>query len=241
MKILNNIFDIQNDTYYLMIDALGQPSVYRIHDNTEVKPYLDKTGYLRIRLFNNQHITHSYAIHRIYLASVEKVVENKIYVNHKNGNKQDNHINNLEWVTASENIQHYHTYLKNDTIILINDKYKVVAQFNSLDELSKCTLLKKKTILQARKQKTKIFGLLIFTEEEYKNTSLEELEVYFSKTSTKPIVCYGKIYKSIRAAHRSTGHSEAYIKKQLLSDNSDFIYYSLDTIEDVQRLSRSWE
>jgi len=32
--------------------------------------------------------------------------DNKLYINHKDGNKANNHVNNLEWVTAQENQTH---------------------------------------------------------------------------------------------------------------------------------------
>lgn len=36
----------------------------------------------------------------------------KIHVNHKDGNRSNNKVNNLEWVTISENIKHSWDYLR---------------------------------------------------------------------------------------------------------------------------------
>lgn len=51
-------------------------------------------------------------VHRLVAMAFIPNPDNKSEVNHINGNKRDNHIWNLEWVTHSENVQHaYRTNL----------------------------------------------------------------------------------------------------------------------------------
>ena len=70
-----------------------------------LKPSLDKYGYYRITLSNNGK-RKSYYVHRLVARAYLKKYSDKLQVNHKNGIKTDNRIENLEMVTLQENIKH---------------------------------------------------------------------------------------------------------------------------------------
>ena len=70
-----------------------------------LKPSLTNWGYLRVVLQYN-HTRKHMRVHRLVAEAFLLNIENKPEVNHIDGNKLNNHVDNLEWVTAKENHHH---------------------------------------------------------------------------------------------------------------------------------------
>ena len=96
--------DIENIIQNLYITTCG-----RIFKKSTQKEYIgatDKNGYRLLTCrFNNKKYT--YRWHRVILYYFNKVNDyDKLQINHKDGNKLNNCVLNLEWCTPQENITH---------------------------------------------------------------------------------------------------------------------------------------
>jgi hypothetical protein len=85
------------------INTKGQ--VFSKRKNIFLKTRLDKDGYVMVVLCKSGK-KKNISIHRLLAISFIPNPDKKPQVNHVNGIKSDNRLENLEWVTASENIVH---------------------------------------------------------------------------------------------------------------------------------------
>lgn len=78
---------------------------YRSYQSKILNPCFDKDGYLRTALSFNG-VTKMKRIHRLVAEAFLENKNNYPVINHKNGIKSDNFLDNLEWCTVKENNVH---------------------------------------------------------------------------------------------------------------------------------------
>lgn len=102
--------DIKGYEGYYQISTFGNVKrlvSFRCKSERILKPRIDKLGYKKISLCVNNE-TNEMLIHRLVMLNFTEIQEDKPCVNHIDGNPSNNHIENLEWCTHRENIQHAH-------------------------------------------------------------------------------------------------------------------------------------
>lgn len=114
-----------------------------------LKPHKDKKGYIRTYLDKGDGRTRYIAIHRLVAIAFIPNTENKPQVNHKDGNKENNNVWNLEWATNRENQIHAVKMGLNDhsrykagkpkrVVLQIDPKTnEIISKYNSVVEAGK--------------------------------------------------------------------------------------------------------
>lgn len=98
---MENKIDINGfDNYQITNDG----RVYNKKYNRYLKPGLNNTGYLSVKLSDNG-LQKTYPIHRLVAIHFLDKGDYNV-VNHKDGNKINNNVYNLEWVTYQHNAIH---------------------------------------------------------------------------------------------------------------------------------------
>ena len=103
-------------------------------------------GYLRVALCKNNKIQ-KHLVHRLVANNFITNKEFKRYVNHIDGNKLNNTIDNLEWVTASENELHSYSVLNKinpQRKLILNVDYGIF--YDTIEDAAKSIGIKYKTL-----------------------------------------------------------------------------------------------
>ena len=95
--------DIPNYEGLYMASNLGR--IKSLVNNKILKQNGDNYGYLQVILYKGS-LRNTGKVHRLVALSFIENTENKKQVNHIDGNKHNNEISNLEWVTNKENKLH---------------------------------------------------------------------------------------------------------------------------------------
>ena len=79
--------------------------IWSYKSNKFLKPAINKRGYAHVTLVADKK-RYDYRVHRLVAMTYLDNPSNKEQVNHIDGDKLNNYLSNLEWVTAEENIEH---------------------------------------------------------------------------------------------------------------------------------------
>ena len=146
------------DDYY--ISKCGKILSTKIYKKGKIRAlFKSRNGYIRVRLSNGGLIKY-YLVHRLLAKTFIPNPRKKPQVNHKNGIKDDNRLENLEWCTHSENQKHRFSYLG----------HKAIKGFNNI-----CS--KKVQQLDLQNNLIKIWGSIMDVERELKinNASISQV------------------------------------------------------------------
>lgn len=108
------------DGFYGLYQVSDAGEVFSVERNGTkggiLKTNVDRYGYKKVVLYKNDK-PYYFTVHRLVAIAFIPNPENKEQVNHKNGIRTDNSLDNLEWSTAKENVHHSFQFGKQTTVM----------------------------------------------------------------------------------------------------------------------------
>lgn len=115
-----------------VVDVNGNVWSYKNRNPRILKPHIIRNGYLKVPLWNNNNIRKQCYVHRLVALCFIPLDSDNGVIIHKNGNLQDNRLENLEW-----NISRKNTKEKNVLITSIEGKTQYQVNEELTDKIEK--------------------------------------------------------------------------------------------------------
>lgn len=131
--------DIKNYEGYYQVSSYGR--VKNVKTDRVLNGDTNNIGYKRVWLYSP--VKKRTFVHRLVAEAFCENIDNKPIINHKDGNKQNNHADNLEWVTRSENDLHafkmglrkvYPSQFRHKIAAFYSDTKELYKIFNNVEE-----------------------------------------------------------------------------------------------------------
>lgn len=129
-----NFVTIKKGNKYYHVYENGD--IFNILTGKKINTFLSKQGYLRLSLDGKK-----YSVHKVVIESFKG--NSDLQVNHRDGNKLNNNLSNLEYVTASENLKHaYEIGIKKNKKSIPDSKIKEIFSLYFIENLSQKEIAK---------------------------------------------------------------------------------------------------
>lgn len=149
-----------------LYDISNKGNIYSHRKKRNLILSLEKNGYVRVGLQKtNRKDVRFFYVHRLVAEAFIPNIENKPFINHKDENKQNNNVSNLEWCTTKENMN-YGTRNerignKNKNSLYFSKKIRCIDTntiYPSISEASRQTKIPSSNICKCYKGERKVAG-----------------------------------------------------------------------------------
>jgi len=118
----------------IVISSAGKRRCFK---SATKRTHKNHNGYIRVQLSKNG-INKEFFLHRLILSSFKGEDPERKFVNHINGVRDDNRVENLEWVTPKENTRHSFDVLGRKPPVMAYKKGKAHVHYGKGDMKPQC-------------------------------------------------------------------------------------------------------